>query len=252
MKKTNEVQVVDTMPVIRAEIDSMVATARAYPRDLTNVKKEILELAMTDEEIAKSCFYAYKRGGKMVIGPSIRFAEIIMYSWEHLKVKTRIVGQTNKFITCEAIAWDMEKNSCSQTEYQSRITDKSGNTYGDDMIAITAMSGQARARRNAIFDVIPPAVLKNIMDKVKGKSLGGFDDLEKSIAKSMQYFENEGISKESVLNILGKERQSKMTVDDLATLRAMIRQVGTCDENTGELMTLQNMFFKEICYKLYN
>src|SRR4030095_13145064 len=62
--------------ISRAEIDVQIATAKRYPRVLTQVKQDMLEMATIDEETAAACFYSVPRGSKNIVGPSIRLAEI--------------------------------------------------------------------------------------------------------------------------------------------------------------------------------
>src|ERR1700754_457466 len=64
-----------------AEIDQQIATAKKYPRSLTKFVEQTKGLVAMDESIAESCIYALPRGGKMIKGPSARFAEIIASQW---------------------------------------------------------------------------------------------------------------------------------------------------------------------------
>lgn len=61
----------------RAEVDQKIATARAYPRQVTKAIQNIMTLATLDEETAEECSYALPRGKKPIVGPSARFAEIV-------------------------------------------------------------------------------------------------------------------------------------------------------------------------------
>jgi len=223
--KTPVIEVQDTTMIIRAEIDASVATAKAYPRDLARAKNDIQELACSDPETAQSCFFSLPRGGKAIIGPSIRMAEIVAYCWEHLRIESRVVGMTDKTITCEAKAWDMQKNIMATKTVQRKITDKFGRTYKDDMIVMTGNAGCAIAERNAIFKVIPPAVLKNIMDAIKVKAIEGFGKVETQVANAIKYFEEKGIAKELVLAKLDRRKQSEIDENDLMVLRSIINTV---------------------------
>jgi hypothetical protein len=213
---------VDATPVVRAEIDSMVATAKMYPRKLAKIKQDIEGLACMDPETAESCFYSLPRGGKAIVGPSVRFAEIITYCWEHIRVESRVslVGETK--LTCEAVAWDMEKNISVRKTVDRKIVDKYGKKYKEDMIIMTGNAGCAIAERNAIFKLIPPAVLKNTMDKIKKKAMEGFGDLEKSRSSALKYFEDNGIPAEYVLAKVDKRRITELTEEDIFVLRSLI------------------------------
>src|SRR5262245_66016358 len=67
-----------TLSVIeRAQIDTQIATARAYPRSVRTAINNILTLATLDEQTAVECVYVLSRGKKPVRGPSVRLAEIV-------------------------------------------------------------------------------------------------------------------------------------------------------------------------------
>ena len=60
---TNPTLVTQAIAQLNAsEIDRMIATARAFPRKLAAVRKEIYSLVVQDEETAASMIYALPRG----------------------------------------------------------------------------------------------------------------------------------------------------------------------------------------------
>src|SRR6185503_20995123 len=79
--------------VDKASIDMQIATAKQYPRVVSDCIKEALTLATMDEDTAGSMFYALPRGGKKIEGPSARLAEIMAYSWGNLRVDADIVAE---------------------------------------------------------------------------------------------------------------------------------------------------------------
>src|SRR5690606_17376874 len=77
---TGELQVVSggaLSELTRAEIDMQIATAKRYPRSLTQFKESAMEMACLDEETAASMFYVLPRDGKKIEGPSVRLAEVV-------------------------------------------------------------------------------------------------------------------------------------------------------------------------------
>ena len=70
----------------RQEIDVQIATAKAYPRDMARAVRQTISLALTDTETATECLYAIPRDGKMIMGPSIRLAELIAQQWGNNRV----------------------------------------------------------------------------------------------------------------------------------------------------------------------
>ena len=92
-----EIRQADMLQAInRSEVDIQIATAKQYPRDLTQVLNKIKTYATMDMETAEDCFYAIRRGKgddqKLIEGLSVRLAEIIAAAWGNIRVQTRIIG----------------------------------------------------------------------------------------------------------------------------------------------------------------
>ena len=142
--------------ITAAEIDRQVATAKQYPRDIAKCLTELRGLVTSSEEVAQECFYTLERKEKekgtnkeiikFIVGPSVRFAELLVYCWHNLRVATRIVEEGTEFLTAQGIAHDLERNNAVSTEVRRRITTAQGYRYGADMIGVTgAAAGSAAA-----------------------------------------------------------------------------------------------------------
>ena len=144
-----------------AEVDQQIATAHAYPRSIDKVMKNILTLATLDEETAKECIYALPRANKIIPGPSIRLAEIMLSQWQNARVGTRVthVDRFEKYVEAEGIFHDLETNVATTARVRRRISDKRGRLYDDDMIMVTSNAAAAIAKRNAILAGVPKGVL---------------------------------------------------------------------------------------------
>ena len=75
----------------RAEIDQQVARADVKPRSPARSARNIMSLATLSERAAAECGYALPRGGKPILGPSIRLAEIVAGQWGNARVGARVV-----------------------------------------------------------------------------------------------------------------------------------------------------------------
>ena len=64
--------------VERANVDSQVATAKQYPRDISRSVNNSIAMATMDYATAQSCGYALPRGGKPITGPSVHLAKLIV------------------------------------------------------------------------------------------------------------------------------------------------------------------------------
>lgn len=205
----------------RSEVDVQIATAHQYPRNLARVLNNIETLATMDEEIAGSCFYTLRRQGKVIEGASVRMAEIIASSWGNLRVQARIVGNDGKMITAQGVCHDLESNYAVSTEVKRRITDKYGKTFTEDMQVVTGNAACAIAMRNALFKVVPAALVKKVIDKAKKVSLGESMTLETSRAKMMQYFKTIGVEENQILDYLSVKKVDEIDIDMVVELRGL-------------------------------
>jgi hypothetical protein len=218
----------------KAEVDIQVATAHRYPRSISRFKHEALALATLDEETAASCFYCLSRGGKDIEGPSVRLAEIVGSAWGNLRYGARVVNEDSKFITAQGVCHDLEKNIAATVDVQRRITDRNGRRYSDDMIVVTANAACSIALRNAIFKVVPFAVVKSIYEQAKLVAIGNAQTLVGRRTKAMERFAKMGISQERVLASVGKNAIDDVDLDDLqkltGTRTAILEGTTTVDE----------------------
>lgn len=186
-----EVKQADMLAAInRSEVDTQIATARQYPRDVQQSLNRILTIATMDEETASECFYLLRRnnGGQVIEGLSVRFAEIIAGAWGNLRAQARIIGNDGRTITAQGVCHDLETNFAVSVEVKRRITDRNGRTYGEDMQVVTGNAACAIAFRNAVLKVVPKAVTKRIIEQVKQVAIGRAMDLETSRRNMLAYF----------------------------------------------------------------
>lgn len=209
----------------RSEIDVQIATAKQYPRNLARVLGNIETLATMDEEVAGSCFYTLRRQGKVIEGPSVRMAEIIASSWGNLRVQARIIGNDGKMITAQGVCHDLESNYAVSSEVKRRITDKQGRTFSEDMQVVTGNAACAIAMRNALFKVVPAALVKKVIDKAKKVSLGESMTLETSRAKMLQYFKTIGVEEKQILDYLSIEKVDEINIDMVVELRGLANAI---------------------------
>lgn len=205
----------------RAEIDIQIATAKKWPRSLVAFRRQAEELATWDTETAASCYYRLKQGGQWVEGPSVRMAEIVQSTYGNFRSHCRVVGETEKVITAQGFAFDLEKNSAITIEVARRITKSDGSRYSDDMVVKTGNAAQSIALRNAIFRVVPKALIKTVIDAAKEVALGKGKTMEQRRAEFLGWYTKRGAQEAQVLEMLGRAGVEEITVDDLHTLRGL-------------------------------
>lgn len=221
----------------RSEIDVQIATAKQYPRNLSQVLNNIETLACLDEETAASCFYILRRQGKAIEGPSVRMAEIIASSWGNIRVQARIISNDGKMITAQGVCHDLESNYAVSSEVKRRITDKYGKTYSEDMQVVTGNAACAIAMRNALFKVVPSALIKKVINKAKKVSLGQSMSLEDSRTRMLDYFNKIGVDNKKLLDYLSIEKIDEIDMDMVVELRGLANAI---KEGTT---TVQETFF---------
>lgn len=225
----------------RAEVDMQIATAKKYPRNLSRVVARATELATFSLDMAESCFYRLVRRGeggreKVIEGPSIRMAEIILSSWGNLRAGSRIVDIGDQFLTAQGVVHDLENNVLVTKETQRRITTKHGKRYGDDMIVVTANAAASIALRNATFSVIPRAVASEVEAAIKAKmEKGGFGSLEQLRERMVVAFGKLGVKPDE----LERHLQKKVSAISMVDVMEMRRVYTTINDG---LRTVEQVF----------
>jgi len=206
----------------RAQIDIQIATARRFPRVLSAVKARMLSFATLDEETAQSCFYtlpARKGGdGKPLQGPSVRLAEIALSCYQNVKAGSRIIGDDGKFVTAQAVVHDLENNVCVVIEVQRRVTTKDGKRFGDDMIAVTGNAATSIALRNAVFRVVPRALINPVYHAARNVAVGDQKSLVVKRGKTIEWLGKKGVTLDRVLAAVGAAKLEDVNLEHLETL----------------------------------
>lgn len=206
----------------KANNDSQIAIARRYPRDLGQVKAKMKSFATLDQETAESCFYTLpgRKGGdgKPIQGPSVRMAEIALTCYQHVKAGARIVNDDGSFVTAQAVVMDIENNVSVSVEVRRRITTKEGRRYSDDMIAVTCNAACSIALRNAVFRVVPLALVKPVYEAAKQVAVGDVKSLVKRRAEVVEKLIKMGAVKERIFAAVDVPNIEGIDVAKLETL----------------------------------
>lgn len=225
----------------RAEVDQQVATAKAYPRDLTRVVRDIKTLISLDEETADECIYALPRGGKSIEGPSIRFAEIVFSQWGNCRVGSRVVevNLIEKYVEAEGIFHDLQTNAASTERVRRRITDREGRLLKEDMIIVTGNACRAIAKRNSILAGIPKAIYKQAYVLCEEILRGDIETLPARRDKAFKAFAAFGIAPEQIFQALGIAGVDDLNLDHFVTLTGIRNAIKSGD------LTIEEAFPKQ-------
>lgn len=212
----------------RAMIDTQVATAHQYPRSIAQFKQRAMGMATMDEETAESCMYSRPVGkeqnaqGKWVQkfaeGASIRLAEIVAASYGNIRVASRIIEQTDRYVKVEGIAHDLESNYAAKSEVVESTVKKDGTPYSEGQRNVVAKAALSKAFRDAIFKVVPKAMCKTVYDAAKGIALGKGKTMQQRIAKLQGWLKMLKVDEARVFAALGVQGWADIGEKELETL----------------------------------
>lgn len=223
-----ELIVKDTGVLARAELDTQISTAKAYPRAIGPSIEYAIELATMDEATAQSCFYCLPRkekdGTKKEIrGASIRLAEIMANAWGNIHAATRIVENDGRHITAEGIAWDLQSNVkiAMQNKISIRFGEKEGKggyTANADMQTVLSNAASAKALRNAIFKVVPKALVDRVLERAMNFSVGDQKTMSSKVQEVFDKLIKMGLDKQRILDYYERKTIADITREDLQSL----------------------------------
>lgn len=219
----------------RGEVDMQVTTAKQFPRSIKRFEEETLSMATLDQETATECTYTLPRAGKFIVGPSIRFAEILGSAWGNLREEKRTLEPEENLIRGQATVWDLERNRLVRAEVTRRITDKKGRRFNEDMIVVTGNAAASIAHRNALLSCIPKAFWKKIHDQVMHVAAGDAKTLDENRTHWLAWWEKHGVSTARVLSALCKPSIEDIGLTDLGVLQGLCTayREGTLDLDTA-------------------
>jgi hypothetical protein len=210
--------------ISRAEFDIQISTAKRYPRNLADVKKGMLSFATLDEETAQSCFYTVPRGDKSIQGPSVRLAEIAVSCYGNLRAGSRVIQTVTSgeapHVVVQSVCHDLERNVSVSIEKRRRIVGKKKNQgkIDEDDINLACNACAAIAFRDAVFKVIPGALIKPVFESAKAVAIGDATTLSTKRINAIERFGKMGVTKERILGLLNKKAVEEIDLADLETL----------------------------------
>lgn len=244
--KIELVQNLDTLgTILKSEIDMQIATAKAFPRSLTTFLKKTESMATVTAGVAESCSYALPRSvlnektgqyeKKILAGPSVRFAEIVVSSYGNIRAGARAISNDGRYVTCQGVCHDLETNTFISVEVKRKITNKHGKTFSEDMQVVTTNAGCAIAFRNAVFKVIPAALIIDVYDKVIEVAKGTAETLPARRDKALKFFRDKGVTDIQVCEALSIEDVKDIDLEKLQILSGMKASIVNNEFTVDEL-----------------
>lgn len=217
----------------RSEIDMQIATAKQWPRHVEKATA-LMKASISTPEVAAACFYVIPRGGKKIEGPGVRMAELVAVRYGNIRIGSRIVSVGQTQVKAQWAAHDLESNYATSGEVTVKITDRHGNRFSEDMINVTCLAALAKARRNAIFAIVPGTIVQDLMRQAKHMVTGGDMPIEAKREKAMSYFRKLGVDDDRILAAIERTAVEEITLDDLADLHGIATAIRDGDTTIDE------------------
>ena len=222
----------------KAAIDTQIATAKAYPRDIVRSTNDAIAIVTMSKDTAESCGYAVPRAGKTITGPSVHMARIIAQEWGNLRIESKVINITQTQIISQATCFDLQKNLAVKVEVRKKITNKNGIRFNDDLITVTGNATNAVAYRNAVFSVIPKSVTDLVYQASKNMITGNLSSDEELLnkrKKMLKWFdENHGVKEKQILEALGLNSLNQVKQDEIITLIGIAQALTDGDVTVSE------------------
>lgn len=236
----NQLQVVESKDtslylLTKAEIDTQIATAKAFPRSITVFQQKALSMATINEEVAASCTYSVPRAGSKIEGASIRLAEIVVAAYGNIRAGAMIIANDGKTITARGTCHDLENNVAAQVEVKRRITDRNGKTFNEDLQTLAGNAACAIAYRNAVYKVVPTALINGVWDETKRVARGTAATLVTRRTKAIEYFKSLNVTEKQICDILEIKKIEDIDLDKLETLTGMKSAIKNGETTVKEL-----------------
>lgn len=238
--EAQRLQMVQVDAIERANIDSQISTAKQYPRDIRRSIDNSIVIATMNEETAQSCGYALPRGEKIITGPSVHLAKIMVSNWGNIRTEAKVVQITDKHVISRGTCWDLETNVASAFEVRRNIIDSKGRRFSDDMITVTGNAANSIAYRNSVFAVIPQAITNRVYEAAQRLITGDLSDADKILKKRtliINSFKNDyAITEEEVLKLCGRQTVNQININEISTLIGILQSLKDGDTSVDYLM----------------
>lgn len=220
-----------------AEAQGKLVIAKRFPRDEIAAYNRVAQ-ACQRKGIAEKAFYSYNRGGSVVNGPTIRFAEELARCWGNIDYGIKELSQDNGKSEMQAYAWDLETNAQSVQNFTNpHIREVNGKaktlTSQRDIYEINANMG-ARRLRSRILAILPNDLVDMAIAECR-KTLAGNNDepLIDRVKKMIVAFSKIGVTQEQIEHRL-KRKVDTMTADDFVDFTGIYNAIKNKESKISE------------------
>ena len=209
-----------------ALIDKQIATAKAYPRSITKFMADLKTCSTPNKRVAASMFYKLPRGGKQIMGPSVRLAEVAAQCFKNLRVQAQIVDENETEVVARGMSHDVENNVAWSVEVHRRCTGRDGRRYNDDMLTLVKNVAVSIAKRQAVFAAIPKAYIDDAYEECMKVALADGRTIEQRRADMVARFKELGVSEKQIcraVSVVGIQDVGEFQIRDLIGIYSAIQ-----------------------------
>ena len=206
-------------------LDSQIATAKKFPRSVARFLKEAEALVCLNKRVAATCFYEIPRAGKKISGPSVRLAELAQNAWGNIRVAAMKTSDDGKYVTATAVGLDLEKNNGVSVTAEQQVVDSSGKRYSDDMVRVASAAACAKARRNAIFALIPRTFIEELERMAREIARGSMATIEADREAYLDEFRKIGVHQADVFRVAKVDGKADLSLDHLEQLAGILTAI---------------------------
>jgi len=203
-------------------------------------------VATLTPEVASKCGYRLERGGKPITGPSVRLAEMAVSCWGNIRAQTRVVGVEKdpttgtKVIVAQAVCHDLEANVMVMRESRRRITNRNGQLFNEDMISMAGNAAASIAYREAVFKVVPQAMILQAYDQSLLVARGQETPIAQWRDAAIHCVWNDfGVDEDRLVAAVGRNNRDELTREDLLKINQFAEAIregqSTIDEVFPEI-----------------
>jgi len=209
------------------EVQAAVVVAKKFPRDPNEAFTRIMK-ACERKSLAEVAQYAYPRGSQVIVGPSIRLAEVLAQNWGNMSFGIRQLSTNAQESVMEAFCWDLETNvrrTQTFTVEHSRDTKQGKKKLEDsrDIYEMTANQG-ARRVRACILAVIPGDIVEAAVEQCERSLKSSGEPMEDRVRKMLLAFKDFGVTQEMIEKRLAHNLDAIIETE-LLTLQKIYRSL---------------------------
>lgn len=212
-----------------AQVQGAMTIAQRFPRDENKALAKILETCKV-VEFAEEAEFAYKRGGSLVTGATIRLLEECARHWKNLEFSVAEMVRGEKESLCQTYAVDLENNTWSRSQFvvphRRDVSEGAKDLKSDrDIYEMVANMGSRRVRSNLerlIPSYVVDAALKTCKETLKKRDQ--LKPLAERIRSQVESFGRLGVT-ETMLAKWLKRPVSEMLENDYQALRTIGRGI---------------------------